>query len=76
MPFDDLIFGVGLVSEAAQRVSFRYRILAAALFFDVPLERMASNRYVIEYAKTGRSGCKNTKCKGNVTRDPHPPLVN
>jgi len=27
---------------------------------------MASNRYVIEYAKTARSSCKNAKCKGKI----------
>ncbi len=27
---------------------------------------MATNEYVVEYAKTGRASCKNTKCKKNI----------
>jgi len=27
---------------------------------------MSSNKHVVEYAKTGRSSCKNTKCKGKI----------
>ena len=30
-------------------------------------ERMADNRYCVEYAKTGRSGCK--KCKANIEKE-------
>jgi predicted DNA-binding WGR domain protein len=29
---------------------------------------MADNRYSIEYAKTGRSSCKNSSCKGNIEK--------
>ncbi len=27
---------------------------------------MATNEYVVEYAKTGRASCKNPKCKKNI----------
>jgi len=30
---------------------------------------MADNRYVIEYAKSGRSTCKDTKCKEKIDKD-------
>jgi len=30
---------------------------------------MANNEYVVEYAKTGRSGCKDTKCKKKIAED-------
>jgi len=30
---------------------------------------MANNNYSIEYAKTGRSACKNSKCKGKIEKD-------
>ena len=34
--------------------------------FQVSIETMADNRYCIEYAKTGRSGCK--KCKTQIDK--------